>query len=604
MLVVLVGLAVPAYFARENLRRDIVNETVVMASRDANTLGRLLHSSTRRRPLITLEQVKLLFEHFSDQYNTRVTYISDAGQVLVETGRDLINMGNHADREEVRQAIATGRGHSIRFSTTMDREYVYAAESVNSIPGLLPKGVVRVAMAYSGVEERLMVLMRQWLLVLSGATLLALALSYALAGRLEKSLRDMIRVVESIAVESTQDRRTLSAPDPEFVTLMAAVNDMADRIDDNIRTIAQQKAQLETILDTMDEGVLVVGSDNRISLVNKALQRLFPQVEEGRTPEQIFTLPDLVAALDTRGERPGDWIEVSALQLTPRANQVLSVHLARPRAPVHGISCVAVFHDISEMVRLHQMRRDFMANVSHELRTPLTVIQGTAETLLDLPTGDEMDEADEINRDRFLGIIMRHATHMTRMVEDLLHLARIESGSLPMKIEPLDAYTLVNTVMLHVLGNPGGAGPRSIRVECRLPTPEDGGLSIRADPHFLSQVFRNLLENAIRHTPDSGQIVITGVRWATRHGPEAVFAVSDNGPGFPEEDLHRVFERFYRVEKHRATIPGTPSTGLGLAICKHIVERHSGRIWAENAVGGTVRFTIPLHVGLPRAFSK
>lgn len=588
MLVVLTGLGFPAYYARENLRQDILNQAIATATREAKALSAVLDALPSS--LRNMEEIQDLFSQFSRRMGVRLTYVDNDGNVLVETGRDPGEMDNHRERAEIRTALDYGSGSAVRDSASLQQTYIYAAQTLHGVKDALPPGVLRVALRYSGVEDRLFSVLHEWLLVLAVTTALSLLLAWALSARVEKSLRMMFEMVESIARGTPGNHLAEMETGPEFTTLAAAVKSMADRIDDNIRTIAQQKAQLETILDIMDEGVLVLDVEGRISLVNKALTRLFPQLAEGKDPRKVLPLPELQRALDSLREKPRDWIEVSTLQVTPRPNQVLSVHLVRPRVAMHDVWCVAVFHDVSEIVRLMHMRRDFMANVSHELRTPLTVIQGTAETLLDLP--DNADNAADI-RARFLGVIMRHATHMACMVEDLLHLARIESGSLPMNIAPTDAAQLVHNVLGHVLAGRPELTERGIVVECHLPEEKDGGLEIMADAHFLSQVFRNLLENAIRHTPDNSVIRVSGMRWVSQYGPEAVFSVSDNGPGFPPDDLLRVFERFYKVEKHRTN---PPSTGLGLAICKHIVERHKGHIWAENAPGGTVRFTVPLKI--------
>ena len=258
---------------------------------------------------------------------------------------------------------------------------------------------------------------------------------------------------------------------------------------------------------------------------------------------------------------------------------ILSVQFIRPREAIHDVLAVAVFHDISEMARLMRVRKEFVANVSHELRTPLTAIAGYAETLRDSAAEDPSICA------KFAETILRNAQHMGTMVEDLLKLSRIESGAVPMEMETVKAASILSDVTT-------ACQPQTAAHNLTLETDIDPALTVRADPHFIGQVFRNLIENACRYAPEGSTIKVSGGKRLDHNGlPEALFMIYDDGPGIPQADIARVFERFYRVEKHRSS---PASTGLGLAICKHIVERHGGRIWAEPGPGGCLQFTLPL----------
>ena len=224
-------------------------------------------------------------------------------------------------------------------------------------------------------------------------------------------------------------------------------------------------------------------------------------------------------------------------------------------------------------------RKEFVAHVSHELRTPLTAIAGYAETLRDSAAEDPSICA------KFAETILRNAQHMGTMVEDLLKLSRIESGAVPMEMETVKAASILSDVTT-------ACQPQTAAHNLTLETDIDPALTVRADPHFIGQVFRNLIENACRYAPEGSTIKVSGGKRLDHNGlPEALFMICDDGPGIPQADIARVFERFYRVEKHRSS---PASTGLGLAICKHIVERHGGRIWAEPGPGGCLQFTLPL----------
>ena len=284
-------------------------------------------------------------------------------------------------------------------------------------------------------------------------------------------------------------------------------------------------------------------------------------------------------ALDELLSAPQDKPRLITLEVEPRPDMILSVQFIRPREAIHDVLAVAVFHDISEMARLMRVRKEFVANVSHELRTPLTAIAGYAETLRDSAAEDPSICA------KFAETILRNAQHMGTMVEDLLKLSRIESGAVPMEMETVKAASILSDVTT-------ACQPQTAAHNLTLETDIDPALTVRADPHFIGQVFRNLIENACRYAPEGSTIKVSGGKRLDHNGlPEALFMICDDGPGIPQADIARVFERFYRVEKHRSS---PASTGLGLAICKHIVERHGGRIWAEPGPGGCLQFTLPL----------
>jgi two-component system phosphate regulon sensor histidine kinase PhoR len=260
---------------------------------------------------------------------------------------------------------------------------------------------------------------------------------------------------------------------------------------------------------------------------------------------------------------------------------VFEVNIVQLGCQEEGIGAIVVFHDISELKRLEKVRRDFVANVSHELRTPLTSIKGYAETIL-----TEGSEDSESARE-FLEIILKHSNHMSNMVDDLLQLARLEAREQSIEFKSVNAVDALNSAWLDCSSL---AGERSINLENLLP---EEGVLVRADSEQLEQVFRNLLENAVKYGPLGGTVTI-----ACDFDPVmATFQVTDQGPGIPIQDQPRIFERFYQVEKDRAN--HNDSTGLGLAICRHIIQNHGGRIWVESPPQGETRgsaffFTLPL----------
>ena len=524
----------------------------------------------------------------------RLSLLDNSGNVLADTApgaQPVSKLDNHADRPEVRAAMQGGQGYSVRSSGTLGTDMAYASVRVNDAR------LLRIALPLNNlqqeIESRVAVFTRIGIVTL----LLSLILAGLLSGALRNSLSQMVSVVEAISLGNFQ-RRLRRIPGREFAPLAEAVNRMAENIEDHVRTAAEQTAQLESILETMSDGVLVLGPHGRIRRCNRALAREFPAAASalGAQVVEVIPSPQLQAAVDAAmaastaqgsaaaaqadaaqtsvapaaghegaaaGEEPTLNREQRYLQLELSSGQVMSVCISRPCGLEHlgqtGVGAVAVFHDITELMRLERVRRDFVANVSHELRTPLTAIQGYAETLISLDASPECR--------RFGEIILKHGVCLSRMVDDLLTLARLEgkTGSLELSpTDPRDAVSQATGMCREVLERRKCSVVVDIPEDCRV---------MASQPH-LAQVFRNLIENAGRYAPEGGDVRIS----ARVSGPDVVFRVVDDGPGIPKADLERIFERFYQVERHR----GQATTGLGLAICKHIVERHGGRIRAES----------------------
>ena len=519
----------------------------------------------------------------------RISLLDNSGNVLADTApgaQPVSKLDNHSDRPEVQAAMQGSQGFSIRSSGTLGTDMAYAAVRINA------SNLLRIALPLVNlqqeIESRVAVFTRIGIVTL----LLSLVLAGLLSGALRNSLAQMVSVVEAISLGNFQ-RRLRRIPGREFAPLAEAVNRMAENIEDHVRSAAEQTAQLESILETMSDGVLVLGPHGRIRRCNRALAREFPAAASalGAQVVEVIPSPQLQSAVDaamaacpTAGQKdaspsaPGEAVngpDASAsddagisrqqryLQLELSSGQVMSVCISRPCGLEHlgqtGIGAVAVFHDITELMRLERVRRDFVANVSHELRTPLTAIQGYAETLISLDASPECR--------RFGEIILKHGVSLSRMVEDLLTLARLEgkTGSLDLvPTDPREAVSQAAGMCREALERRKCSVVVDIPETCRV---------LASQPH-LAQVFRNLIENAGRYAPEGGSVRIN----ARESGPDVVFRVVDDGPGIPKADLERVFERFYQVERHR----GQATTGLGLAICKHIVERHGGRIRAES----------------------
>ncbi len=375
-------------------------------------------------------------------------------------------------------------------------------------------------------------------------------------------------------------------------SLATPMNDMATYFENCVQDLSASNEQLLTILNTMNEGVLVLTPSGSIQHYNRALRHMFPQVEnfKGLQVVEAIPVPGLQQAVDDILSAPvlsngAEGKNYTSLQLELDPERVFSVHLTPAGGNDVSLGAVVVFHDISPIVRLERVRRDFVANVSHELRTPLTAIQGYAETLVNTEDFPE-------DYKRFVEIIRKNGAYLARMVEELLALARLENTHMPLAtsevsaIESVQAALLLCRLQLEL---------RNIQVKIEF----DESILLKANVQHLTQVFRNLLENAGRYAPEGDAIVVRAQSLPdtdAEHGGMTLFSICDKGPGIPQVDNMRIFERFYRVEKHRSHA----STGLGLAICKHTVERLGGHIWVESPTpefSTVFYFTIPTFIG-------
>jgi len=329
----------------------------------------------------------------------------------------------------------------------------------------------------------------------------------------------------------------------------------------------------------MIEGVLVVSAQGRLELVNDAARRMLKLQDppEGRHYLEIVRHPGIAQQLGAAlGGTPTEGQELS---LGLETNVVFVARSAPVEAAAHR-GAVLVLHDITDLRRADQVRRDFVANISHELRTPLTAVKGYVEALLD--GGIEADTTP-----RFLETIARQTGRMERLVTDLLRLARLDAGQEPLERVPCSLAGILEGVAADLAPL---SEPKQQRL-VRHVSPE--AATVGGDPAKLFDVFRNLLENAIKHTPDGGTITAT----AQREGNRVTVRVEDEGPGIPEADLSRVFERFYQVDKARTRSSRDPGgTGLGLSIVKHLVELHGGTVRVANRRGRGAVFTVSLPV--------
>jgi two-component system phosphate regulon sensor histidine kinase PhoR len=344
-----------------------------------------------------------------------------------------------------------------------------------------------------------------------------------------------------------------------------------------VSELETERARMAAILSGMVEGVLVVDGDGRLRLVNDAARRMLHLESNltGRHYVEAVRQPGVVGQLGAAlgGEQRPPFEVLLDAGGAPGGPRIFRAQATPARA--EGGGAVLVLHDISDLRRIDRVRRDFVANVSHELRTPLTAVRGYVEVLME-------DPGESKQRKKFLEVIDRHTGRMERLVRDLLRLARLDALQESAELQATDAEGLLRSVSGDLVER---IQRQHISVDISV---EPDAATIEADPTKLHDALRNLIENAVNYSAEGGRIELG----ARLEGDRVLLSVADHGPGVPEADLDRVFERFYRVDKSRTRDPG--GTGLGLSIVRHLVELHGGRVWAHNRREGGAVFTISL----------
>jgi two-component system, OmpR family, phosphate regulon sensor histidine kinase PhoR len=560
--------------AREDLRRELL-------------LGRSLYESL---PEANPDSIADLLGTLSGR---RVTIVAGDGRVVGDSRvprAQIVNVGNHGARPEVRDALAGTLGYDLRISPTLGTEHLYLAART-------ARGeVIRFALPTSELREAVRQVQQTIFTVGAAALLLAVVFSFGFSLLITRPLRALATVAREMAGGNLRRRIRMVRGD-ELGDLADALDTLADELNRRLSQLEHERAETQALIDSMSEAVLAFGPDGTVRRANPAAGRIFGLTRDARglPPEAVVRRPDFMRLV-------GRAVRGEAIPTTEVSHG--SKHLLASAHPLPGGGAVMVFLDVSELRRLEGVRRDFVANASHELKTPLTAIRGYSETLLD-------EDLPPALRTQFAETVKVNADRLQRIVDDLLDLSRLESGGWRTAPERVDLDELVRDSWSTV-ADAAHAKHVEFRVEVEEPC-----RVVMADPGALRQIFSNLFSNAVRYTLEGGTITARA-RCGARRTPrfdalrapggdgagapqsppdtasQVVVEVSDTGSGIPLQHLGRVFERFYRVDPARSRVEG--GTGLGLAIVKHLVEAHGGTVAAESELGRgtTIRFTLPV----------
>lgn len=526
---------------------------------------------------LNISSIKQTTKKISENLLTRVTIIMPSGKVIADSEENPSFMDNHSERPEIQQALDGEVGFSTRFSDTLRQNMVYVAVPV--IKGGNRAGVIRTAMPLTLIEKTLK---KAYLEIIIGGLLVAFIagiINYNISKKISRPLEQLEDKARDFAEGNLKNKL------PEFKLeeidhVAHSMNEMAEQLNDRMQIITRQNMELETILSSMKSGLVFIDNEKQITKMNKSAAELldidFSEVYRKKIKDAIKHID--FYKLFSKALESKLSLEKEIVLNNKKKETFIQVY----SIPIYGENnerngTLIVLNDITHIKKLETIRQDFVSNVSHELKTPVTSIQGYVETLLD----NGLDNPDEIKN--FLRIIKKHTSRLKAIIEDLLSLSRLEMGANASEIsfEKLNIKDILNTAVQTCEQK---ADVKSIKINFA----GNSDIYCNINPLLMEQAIINLIDNSIKYSEENSNILVD----AFKKPGEVVVKVRDHGCGIPEENLSRIFERFYRVDKARSRKLG--GTGLGLAIVKHIVQIHGGYVNVKSKVGEGSTFYIHL----------
>ena len=497
--------------------------------------------------------------------NSRVTLIDARGKVFADSEKEIALLDNHLNRPEVQEARLRGKGNSIRFSSSIGVDMLYVAVTIKEESKI--KGYVRLARPLHDVRSMIEKVYQSIFLAILILAIISLVIALFFSYRLAAPVRAMEKFTERLRQGEPTGTIILKTAD-ETKKLADNINYLVDELKSKIKLANEEKSKLMTAFTSMTEGILIINAQSIIEFVSPVLNNMLAVQYgdvNGKTLMEAFRSIDLQKTfLEFKETRVNVSSEITLGNIEPA---ILNVSISAVQGHPEEEKTMIVFHDVTRLKKLEKIRIDFVANVTHEIRTPLTAIIGYLETI-------KAGAIDNINETKkFIDIILKQAERLNRLVEDLLTISKIELNETRFNFENMFLSDAVTNVISIVEKK---ATSKKITIENDMP---EKLRPVRADRDRLTQILVNILDNAIKFTPESGKVIIA----ADETDAYAVVSIIDTGIGVPQDEIQRLGERFYRVDKTRSRDLG--GTGLGLSIVKHLMIAHGGKMEIESQLG-------------------
>ncbi|MBN2256130.1 MAG: HAMP domain-containing protein [Deltaproteobacteria bacterium] len=533
--------------------------------------------------LCTRAEVEAKLASIAKLADARITLIDREGNVLADSEAPASEMDNHLNRTEIQEARVKGKGTAIRYSHTIGIDTLYVA--VPMMKDSQITGYVRLARPLHEIKKSLaafnILIFQSFALV----GVVSFIIAFIFSSRLVSPIQEMEQFTRKLRDGDMSGMLLIDSSD-EMGRLARNINYIVTELQEKVRLADEERGKLEAAFASMTDGVLVLDNQGRIEALNNSFKSLFKTRRRdivGRTPLEAFRNIELEKAID-RFKATGLPV-AEEIMLGGAPDMILDVSISS----IHGLpkgeeKMMIVFHDVTRLKKLEKMRVDFVANVTHEIKTPLTAILGFIETLQE----GAIDDKDTARK--FLQTIRRHAERLNRLVDDLLFISNIELGETRLFFESVALGGIMESVLSMI--------DQRVREKGLVLTKDipDDLPPLRADRDRLNQILLNILDNAVKFTPEKEKISVT----ARLHDNKkhVIVTIADTGIGIPKSEISRLGERFYRVDKTRSRELG--GTGLGLSIVKHLMKAHGGEIGIESRLGGgtTVSLSFPVYISM------
>ena len=564
-LILFLGFLISGYLISTFIRSHLIKEITTRLDNNLTLLRPLFNEAVINDPQLMSQLVKKR----ASEIQIRVTIIDKKGRVIADSDSEIETMDNHNSRPEIYTARLNGRGQNIRFSKTLNQNMLYLAEPHTP---MAPDGaILRVSISLTKIHATLNLLHRTVALVLLVVGVLVGLSSFLFFRQKMHPLKEIYKVTEA-ASKGDYSKKAPLVPGDDFSQLAQTINQLMKDLDSRLKDLSQEKDKLETVMTSMQDGVITLDADNKIKHYNRAAS-IFLDFQPPITDELFWE--------KMRNEQVSTAIEkVRSLQESRQF--ILTFNSRTLELGINplglGGEILIDIRDITEEIKYDSLRREFVGNISHELRTPLSIISGYVETLQNGAL-KELDQAQS-----FLSVMEKNVKQLTNLVDDLLVISKMESHEEIAEMTIFEINPFIQQI-IHDLNSLIIKKQHTVNQQLSLDLP-----MIKADLKLLERALVNLIENAVKYTPPGGNIL---VRTQKDHG-NIIIEVIDTGIGIPEENFSRLFERFYRVDKSRSREMG--GTGLGLSIVKHIAQLHQGSVSVRSQVGSGSTFSLKIPV--------